>query len=1177
VDSDDAPTIISKTPRSSARPQDLVGNLRGRSLAHFELLEPIGVGGMAAVLRARDKQLDRIVALKILPPEMATDPENVRRFHQEARAAAKLDHENIARVFFCGEDQRLHFIAFEFVEGENLRTILERRGRLPVPEAIHYLLQVALGLDHAASRGVVHRDVKPSNIIISANGRAKLVDMGLARSLVPHDEKALTQSGVTLGTFDYISPEQALEPRQADVRSDLYSLGCTGYHMLTGQAPVPEGTAAKKLHHHQHVAPIDPRQLNPAIPDDVAAVLARMMAKDPKDRYQRPEHLVQHLLQIAQKWGAAPELPQGVLFVDAPLPNPPQHRPLLMALLAGVALCALLVLLSLAPSSTDRPPLKSAGGAASHPGKDKRGNGGTSEPSPPLVPPGTTSLTRRVAREQDFVDALADPEVTLIVLEKDLDLSHPNIQPPRTGKALHISGPRKLTIQSSNAQRPCTLEFNYHPSGPAGSVSSEGKDGTAWATGLTVEEGEVVLQNVRLRIAARDVPQSLLAAVTVMRSGKLTLKQCAFDQDIPAELFFADKNRPALVTALHLTGNTSLEGGSSDLRPALTAVGCYFARGEDAVLLSSPADLKMTNCAFGPHASQFHLPRRAAGPSGSLVELDHCSAFAVSGPIFRLDGGAGCQVSAQDCLFSCPPVDPSDLEAAPRGPIPEAHLFWQTGTTEPSVVYKGARNWFHNLNFWVRAGAGQTEVIGKGEEEYARFVRQVDQAGGKDLSSRVLSESPWNAAYPLQAEPARAKFRVKPALVREWLAQEPPPLHPIGVWHCVWEDTYSAQDLKEKIPIKVPPPVVKGKTVFPGASESGKGVYPTLVGALEDLRDEKVIWIKHTGRLAFEPIKLKTDVDVTFKPLPGYHPVLTLSEKTSEAEAFLFQLLQGKVSFEGLEFLVQPQRPEFISQTVVKLVGNGQCSFKNCVVTLTAAEDARLSVVTLAETRELMKIPETRTAPEVVFRDCFVRGQGDLAYVCASRPFTLDMDNALAALTGSLVSVGGNARELPPGDAVAQVKLKNVTTYLTEHLLHLRGKGPKELLVTRVDATRNLFVGPSAKPLILLEGLEGEEQMKRLFSWKGGHNAYSGYETLLETQPTGEGVRAFRLDQAAWGMFAGESDPEPRFLKLKFDFAARIDRSLSQVLPGELRVEGVDLQDAGAALEQIPRPWVPEK
>src|SRR6202166_937267 len=139
---DSTPTIISKNLVRPATAEDALNGLRGRRLAHFELLEQIGVGGMAAVLRARDTQLDRIVALKILPPDLAQDQENVRRFHNEARAAAKLDHENIARVFFCGEDQRLHFIAFEFVEGENLRAILEKRGRLPVGESLHYMLQI---------------------------------------------------------------------------------------------------------------------------------------------------------------------------------------------------------------------------------------------------------------------------------------------------------------------------------------------------------------------------------------------------------------------------------------------------------------------------------------------------------------------------------------------------------------------------------------------------------------------------------------------------------------------------------------------------------------------------------------------------------------------------------------------------------------------------------------------------------------------------------------------------------------------------------------------------------------------------------------------------------------------------------------------------------------------------
>src|SRR5260221_3734650 len=196
---DDAPTIISMN-----RPHAAGEGLQGRKLGHFELIEPLGAGGMAAVIRATDLQLGRVVALKVLPPEMAADPENINRFKQEARAAAKLDHENIARVYFCGEDQGLHFIAFEFLEGDDLRTVLGRNGPLTPAEGVRYLLQLAAGLAHAAQRGVVHRDIKPSNILITPAGQAKIVDMGLARSTGAAC-RALTQSCMTLSTLDYHS------------------------------------------------------------------------------------------------------------------------------------------------------------------------------------------------------------------------------------------------------------------------------------------------------------------------------------------------------------------------------------------------------------------------------------------------------------------------------------------------------------------------------------------------------------------------------------------------------------------------------------------------------------------------------------------------------------------------------------------------------------------------------------------------------------------------------------------------------------------------------------------------------------------------------------------------------------------------------------------------------------
>ncbi len=277
----------------------------GDRLGVFALQDAIGAGGMGAVFRAHDDQLDRAVALKILPPEHARDTEAVSRFYQEGRAAARLDHENIARVYTIGQAGPHHYIAFEFIEGMTLRQRVEAGGVLPVADAINYTLQIATALVHAAERGVVHRDVKPSNIIVTPQGRAKLVDMGLARRFERGGDAGLTQTGMTLGTFDYISPEQARDPRDVDVRSDLYSLGCTLYYMLAGRPPFPDGTVLQKLIQHQEEPPPDVRAANPAVPADLASTVLKLMAKDRDRRYQSPEALVRDLLLVAGRTTSA--------------------------------------------------------------------------------------------------------------------------------------------------------------------------------------------------------------------------------------------------------------------------------------------------------------------------------------------------------------------------------------------------------------------------------------------------------------------------------------------------------------------------------------------------------------------------------------------------------------------------------------------------------------------------------------------------------------------------------------------------------------------------------------------------------------------------------------------------------------------------------------------------------
>ncbi|MCC6124511.1 MAG: protein kinase [Pirellulales bacterium] len=313
----DRPTVISSRPplptpsASDSAHRILEGRIRpGDFLGHFELLDYVGGGGMGRVFRASDTRLARIVALKVLSLEQAADAETVQRFQNEAQSAARLDHENIARVHYVGEDRGIHFIAFEFVEGVNVRVLLEQRGPLPLDEALSYTLQIAEALSHADARDVVHRDIKPSNVIVTPEGRAKLIDMGLAR-LRQLDSTAadLTASGVTLGTFDYISPEQARDPRNADTRSDIYSLGCTLFFMLTGRPPFVEGTVLQKLLQHQTEQPPDVREFRADLPEEIAPVLAKMLAKDPRNRYRDAGELARDLLAVSERLGLQPPLP----------------------------------------------------------------------------------------------------------------------------------------------------------------------------------------------------------------------------------------------------------------------------------------------------------------------------------------------------------------------------------------------------------------------------------------------------------------------------------------------------------------------------------------------------------------------------------------------------------------------------------------------------------------------------------------------------------------------------------------------------------------------------------------------------------------------------------------------------------------------------------------------------
>ncbi|MBT4865337.1 MAG: serine/threonine protein kinase [Planctomycetaceae bacterium] len=266
-----------------------------QKLGKYELRKKIGAGGMGAVYLALDTQLKRSVALKMLPREKAKNATLVKRFKAEAHAAAQLKHDNIVTIYEAGEADGYLYIALEYVEGTDVFKLLGSRGVLTVKRSIDIVKQVASALDHLHARNIVHRDIKPSNLLIQRSGTVKLTDMGLARSVDDEAETGITRDGMTVGTVDYMSPEQARDSKQADIRSDIYSLGCTWYHMLTGTPPFATGSLTNKLYNHASKSRPDPRDENEAIPEGVVETMHRMMARKPADRYQTPAELLADL------------------------------------------------------------------------------------------------------------------------------------------------------------------------------------------------------------------------------------------------------------------------------------------------------------------------------------------------------------------------------------------------------------------------------------------------------------------------------------------------------------------------------------------------------------------------------------------------------------------------------------------------------------------------------------------------------------------------------------------------------------------------------------------------------------------------------------------------------------------------------------------------------------------
>ena len=473
--------------------QLLAGRTSGFKVDRYLLLDLIGQGGMGRVYLARDTRLNRRVALKILAPERVNNPRAVARFQREARVGAQLQHENLVRIYDFGEANGRYYLVMEFIQGKTIGHLISEQGPMPMATAARLVRQVALGLGHAHSKGLIHRDVNPYNIMVTDDGTAKLADLGLAIDLTDGDR--VTREGATVGTFDYVAPEQARHSHAADIRSDIYSLGCTLYHMLTGQVPFPSPSLPEKLFAHQALEPTPLEQLVPGLPEGFLEIARKMMRKSPDDRYATPAQLVQAL---------EPYLDESPVYSPRPEPSRASTGP------AAVA----------APPRSDDPrgpasavitPVEPSGSRPSGDAISADVPGAATEPaaavmghlSAPDGPAQTPDGTPRPAPEPTSGGDLDDPAVPILtpiddVAEAETDgpwLVDLGPAPPLSER-LSRSKPRPSPGPSS---RPAPPIIRSEPGGSDSSTSTS--EGSVWWPPLIVLRGLVAVAVVATVLA----------------------------------------------------------------------------------------------------------------------------------------------------------------------------------------------------------------------------------------------------------------------------------------------------------------------------------------------------------------------------------------------------------------------------------------------------------------------------------------------------------------------------------------------------------------------------------------------------------------------------------------------------------------------------------------------------
>jgi serine/threonine-protein kinase len=1204
----------------------------GDRIDSFELDTAIGVGGMGAVYRAVDRRLDREVALKILPPDQAHDPEVVQRFYQEARAAARLDHENIARVYTIGEDGSYHFIAFEYIEGATIRQRVQDEGLLSVAEAINFTLQIASALVHATERGVVHRDIKPSNIVVTAHGRAKLVDMGLARRFergVPLDD-GLTQSGMTLGTFDYISPEQARDPRDVDVRSDLYSLGCTLYFMLSGRPPFPDGTVLQKLLQHQEEPAPDVRALNPAVPPELAAVVLKLMAKQRERRYQTPEQLVRDLLQIAGSLGLRSISPEGLVWLAAaPAPGWERHLVWSLPVVALILVVAGLGWWGQTPESprlaADAAPIAPptiANGSRERPPPDGRAR---AQPSPTIAAPAApASVVRevRVESSASLARYLKDlPAGSTIILADD----GPFVLPPSAISERFEARMGGLTLKAAPGARPVLQA--------AGPVRER-------AAIVAFRGGRVVLEGIEFRLDAATE----LAAVAV-ETVDLTVRRCTFRRIGP----ISSAGPPV---AIDIQAGTPVAASE---RPLLTAVAESLFDGA-GIRVRGPADVGLRDCMFAGAEPPVWLDNAGAAVAvPARLRMSHLSILAGDGPVFRVANTAA-TLRLDDSVIAPPSEraatliatdDPDRLDWMGRGNLYaaiETYLQPVRGASDrPAIRRFGA---WSDPEFAVREVESQaTDRPVWEQSDPLRALARDDVRGAFALTaasrgvgeigarsgpsgalvaaleggSRLVSAPARPAVAPPSPpgradvshgtksadDPTLAAALAEPPLTSRPMPAPPPPMpavaapgderDPMTVVPPPMERPAAARepvvsaataDGPRAAPASEQPSVPIAPDIPPRPTLPSEGAATVETGEKlsEELRDPasagKTFVIAAGASFDLSTCDLRGPRRVVRGPTePGAaRPRFRFRPPTQTRAAaglpVLFRIRSGALELQGIDLVLRASdAPTGGRWAAFGLWAGAELTLINCTVTV-EGDHPRSAVVAIQAADEEVEIGIADPDPSAAsFRatECLLRTGGDLIDVAAGR-------RADVSLTGTVLATGGcvaHGHGMPRGQSTEPIRLglRQVTARARGGLVYLESApGEPDLPVCEVTARDSIFTTTgSGGPLFRIDGQEALDGLQDRIRWEGHGVAYHRIQVYRRDQTAQLGNIPRSFDRPAWEVAVGPREDAPFHGEVRFSKPWDESRPPWSMTAEDVRLDPErSAQVNGADLSRIP-------